>query len=116
MSQNKVRLTEKPKLSAHRQARRIREWAAAYRLWNERELERRRAEAGRRSVEEKLAEFFDLCEAVFRIAPRKSTALYQAQLQAHLRERERVQYFEERRIDGKPSAGSTTTGGAVLRT
>ncbi len=45
MSQNKVRLTEvrlteKPKLSAHRQARRIREWAAAYRLWNERELER----------------------------------------------------------------------------
>jgi len=40
MSQNKVRLTEKPKLSAHRQARRIREWAAAYRLWNEQELER----------------------------------------------------------------------------
>lgn len=89
--------TADSKLPSRKQARLIREWAAAYRLWNERELASRRAEAGRKSVEEKLSAFFDLCEAIFQIAPPKSTALYQAQLQAHLRERARVQRFEERR-------------------
>lgn len=105
--------TANPKLPSREQTRRIREWAAAYRLWNERELARRRAEAGRRSVEEKLSAFFDLCEAIFQIAPPKSMALYQAQLQAHLRERERVQRFEERRTDGEPAAKGITTGSAV---
>lgn len=89
--------TVNPKPPSRGHARLIREWAAAYRQWNEQELARRRAEAGRKSAEEKLSAFFDLCEAIFQIAPPKSTALYQAQLQAHARERARVQSFEERR-------------------
>jgi len=79
------------------QARQIREWAAAYRVWNEQELRQRQESAGQESVEEKLASFFDLCEAMFKIAPSKSAALYQAQLQAHGVERARVWHFEQRR-------------------
>jgi type I restriction enzyme S subunit len=75
----------------------IREWAAAYRLWNEGELARRLTVAGRESMQEKLAAFFDLCETMFQIAPSKSTGLYQAQLRAHIAERERMQRFEEGR-------------------
>ena len=82
----------------------IREWAAAYRLWNEQELVRRQAMAGQESVQEKLAAFFDLCETMFQIAPHKSMALYEAQLYAHGVERERMQRFEERRAHGKSAA------------
>lgn len=45
-----------PKLSS-RQTRTIREWAEAYRLWNAKEWARRRAQAGRESMEEKLRAF-----------------------------------------------------------
>jgi hypothetical protein len=83
------------------QTRQIREWAAAYRLWNEQDLRRRQVRAGQESVEEKLASFFDLCEAMFQIAPAKSAALYQAQLQAHGVERARMWQFEQRRAYGK---------------
>jgi hypothetical protein len=83
------------------QTRQIREWAAAYRLRNEQDLRRRQARAGQESVEEKLASFFDLCEAMFQIAPSKSAALYQAQLQAHGVERARMWQFEQRRANGK---------------
>jgi len=36
------------------QTRQVREWVAAYRLWNEQEQARRRVRAGQASVEEKL--------------------------------------------------------------
>ena len=91
----------KHKLSDSEQVRLIREWAEAYRLWNEQELARRRASAGRESVGEKLAAFFDLCETMWQIAPPQSAALYQAQLRAHAVERERMRRFEERRAHGK---------------
>jgi hypothetical protein len=84
-------------LSKDEQTRQIREWAAAYRAWNEKKLRQRQESAGQESVEEKLSSFFDLCEAMFEIAPPKSAALYQAQLQAHGVERERIRCFEERR-------------------
>jgi hypothetical protein len=86
---------------ADEQTKLIREWAAAYRLWNEQEQARRRASAGRESAEEKLAAFFDLCETMFQIAPAKSPVLYNAQLRAHIVERERMQLFEERRARRK---------------
>ena len=83
------------------QTRQIREWAAAYRVWNEQELRHRQESAGQESVEEKLASFFDLCEAMFKIAPSKSAALYQAQLRAHGVERARMWQFEQRRSHRK---------------
>lgn len=86
------------------QTRLIREWAAAYCLWNEQELVRRQAMAGQESVQEKLAAFFDLCETMFQIAPRKSMALHEAQLYAHRVERERMRRFEELRTRGKSAA------------
>ena len=43
----------KQELSNSEQTRLIREWAAAYRLWNEQKRAHRRAAAGRESVEEK---------------------------------------------------------------
>jgi hypothetical protein len=89
------------KLSESEQTRLIREWAATYRLWNERELARRRAVVDQESIQEKLATFFDLCETIFQIAPSKSPRLYQAQLRAHIAERERMQRFEARRAHGK---------------
>jgi hypothetical protein len=89
------------KPSKDEQTRQIREWAAAYRVWNERELRQRQERAGRESVEEKLSSFFDLCEAMFQIAPSKSEALYQTQLQAHGVERARMRDFEHRRAYGK---------------
>lgn len=92
------------KLSSHEQTRLIREWAEAYRLWNKRELACRRTEVGQESVEEKLAAFFDLCETMFQITPPKSAALYQAQLQAHADERQRMLHFEEQRAHGKPAS------------
>ena len=85
------------KLSSSEQVKLVREWAASYRLWNEQKLARRQAAAGRESVDEKLAAFFDLCETMFRIAPPKSVALYQAQLRAHAEERQRMLRFEEMR-------------------
>jgi hypothetical protein len=94
-------MSHKP--SNDEQTKRIREWATAYRLWNEQEQVRRRVRAGQESVEEKLASFFDLCEAMFQITPPKSAALYHAQLQAHGVERERIRCFEERRTYGKPA-------------
>lgn len=94
----------KHKLSDSEQVRLIREWAEAYRLWNEQELARRRASAGRESVGEKLAAFFDLCETMWQIAPSKSTALSQAQLRAHAVERKRMRCFEERRAQGNSTA------------
>jgi hypothetical protein len=87
--------------SNHEQTKRIREWATAYRLWNEQEQARRRVRVGQESVEEKLVSFFDLCEAMLQIIPKKSAALYQAQLQAHGVERERMRQFEQRRSYGK---------------
>jgi hypothetical protein len=86
------------------QAKVIREWAAAYRAWNESELARRRATAGQEGLQEKLASFFDLCETMFQIVPTKSTRLYEAQLQAHRAERERMQQFEAERARGKSTA------------
>jgi hypothetical protein len=94
----------KHKPSKDEQTEIIREWAAAYRLWNEQELTRRQAKAGQQSVEEKLTAFFDLCETMFQISPPKSTALYQAQLRAHLDERQRMLRFEELRAHGKSAA------------
>jgi hypothetical protein len=91
----------KRKRSKDEQATQIREWAAAYHAWNEQELRQRQESAGQESVEERLASFFDLCEAMFRIAPSKSAALYQAQLQAHEVERARMWQFEQRRAYGK---------------
>ena len=91
-------------LFSHEQTRLIREWAEAYRLWNKQELARRRTEAGQESVEEKLAAFFDLCETMFRIAPSRSAALYQAQLRAHADERQRMLHFEEQRAHGKSAS------------
>ena len=89
------------KTSKDEQTGQIREWAAAYRVWNELELRQRQERAGQESVEEKLSSFFDLCEAMFNIAPSKSAALYQAQLQAHGVERARMWHFEQRRVHGK---------------
>lgn len=86
------------------QRQQIREWAEAYRLWNERELARRRARAGCFSIEQKLAAFFDLCQAMSVIAPAKSPALFQAQWQAHLEERKRIVRFEELRRHGDSAA------------
>jgi hypothetical protein len=94
----------KRKPPQHDQTSLIREWAAAYRLWNEQELVRRQAMAGQESVQEKLAAFFDLCETMFQIAPRKSMALYRTQLYAHGVERERMRRFEELRTRGKSAA------------
>jgi hypothetical protein len=92
-------MSHKP--SNDEQTRQIREWAAAYRVWNAQELRRRQERAGQESVEEKLASFFDLCEAMFQIAPSKSAALYLAQLQSHGVERARISYFEQRQAFGK---------------
>ena len=92
------------KLSSSEQTKLIREWAEAYRLWNKQELTRRRTEAGQESVEEKLSAFFDLCETMFRLTPPKSKALYQAQLQAHADERQRMLRFEEQRAHGKQAS------------
>lgn len=85
------------------QIRLIRQWAKAYRAWNEQQRAQRQR-ARRRSIEEKLALFFELWEAVAEIAPPKSAALHQAQLQAHLLERQRMQRFEELRAHGKSIA------------
>lgn len=93
----------KHKLLSGEQAKLIREWAEAYRLWNEQEWARRRALAGHRSMEEKMDTFFDLCEAVLQIAPPKSMALYQAQWRAHAVVQERIRRFEERRAHGESS-------------
>jgi hypothetical protein len=92
------------KLSSSEQIRLIREWAEAYRLWNTQELARRRTEAGQESVEEKLIAFFELCETMFQITPPKSAALYQAQLQSHVDERQRMLRFEEQRAHGKSAS------------
>jgi hypothetical protein len=89
-----------PKLSG-KQTRMIREWAEAYRLWNARERARRRLQAGRESVEEKLRAFFDLCETMWQISPPKSKSLYEAHLRAHVEERRRMLRFEELRAHGK---------------
>jgi len=90
-------------LSNREQVQRIREWAQAYRYWNEQEIARRRVIAGSRSIEEKLSAFFDLCEAVWQIAAPKSPALYQAQLRAHAVVQERIGRFERDRTRGKSS-------------
>lgn len=94
----------KHKLFSNKQTKMIREWAEAYRLWNKQELVCRRTKAGQESVEEKLAAFFDLCETMFQIAPPKNAALYQAQLQAHADERQRMLRFAEQRKHGKSAS------------
>jgi hypothetical protein len=77
----------------HEQNQQIREWAAAYHAWNEQEIAWRRA-AGRKTLEEKVAIFLDLCDVVQQVAPQKSQALCWAQLEAHQVVQERIARFE----------------------
>jgi len=86
------------------EAESIREWFWYYRQWNEQKLVERLQQAGKQPLEEKLAEFFDLCEAMRIIAPQKSPALYEAQLRHHIRERNHITRFEELRKYGKSTA------------
>jgi len=79
----------------------VREWAAAYRSWNEQKAARRRETAGRESLEEKVAAFLDLCEAVWQISPPKSLALFLAQRQSHALVQERLLLLERHRSHGK---------------
>jgi hypothetical protein len=86
------------------QDQQVREWAAAYRAWNEREIARRRTTAGRQPLEKKLSAFFDLCEMVRQLAGPKTAALYQAQLRTHVIVQDRIRRLERHRSRGKSSA------------
>lgn len=82
----------------------IRQWAAAYRSWNELKAAHRREAAGQERFEEKMAAFLDLCEAVWQISSPKGPALFLAQRQAHALVQERLLLLERHRSRGKSSA------------
>ena len=78
----------------------LREWARLYREWDYKRREERLRQAGRSSVGEKLADFFDLCEAVRQLAPHKSEALRQRELESHIQLQRRILEFEKLRRRG----------------
>lgn len=82
----------------------VREWAAAYRSWNELKTAHRREAAKRESFEGKMAIFLDLCEAVGQISSPKGPALLLTQRQTHALVQERLLLLERRRSRGKPPA------------